>query len=50
MGIKGFEGQRQLKWETGFIAGLNVKQQNHTLRFALEMASFNSLNNRNFQV
>jgi hypothetical protein len=37
MGIKRFEGQRQLKWELGFIAGLNGKSTDHTLRFALEM-------------
>ncbi|GAC29393.1 hypothetical protein [Brumicola pallidula] len=37
MGIKRFEGQRQLKWELGFIAGLNGNSTDHTLRFALEM-------------
>lgn len=37
MGISRFEGQRQLKWELAFIAGLNGKSTDHTLRFALEM-------------
>lgn len=37
MGIKRFGGQRQLKWELGFIAGLNGDSTDHTLRFALEM-------------
>ncbi len=37
MGIKRFEGQRQLKWELGFIVGLNGDSSDHTLRFALEM-------------
>lgn len=37
MGVKRFTGQRQLKWELGFIAGLNGDTTDHTLRFALEM-------------
>ncbi|MFT5542527.1 MAG: hypothetical protein ACI97K_000453 [Glaciecola sp.] len=37
MEIKRFEGQRQLKWELGFIVGLNGDSRDHTLRFALEM-------------
>ncbi|MFQ3249543.1 MAG: hypothetical protein ACI9O6_001351 [Glaciecola sp.] len=37
MGIKRFDGQQQLKWELGFIAGLNGDSSDHTLRFALEM-------------
>ena len=36
MGIRRFDGQKQLKWELGFIAGLNGDNKDHTLRMALE--------------
>ncbi|RDV26766.1 hypothetical protein DXV75_07200 [Alteromonas aestuariivivens] len=36
MGIKRFDGQQQLKWELGFITGLNGDNKDHTLRMALE--------------
>ncbi|GAA0854813.1 hypothetical protein [Aliiglaciecola litoralis] len=36
MGIHRYQGQKQLKWELGFIAGLNGDSKDHTLRFALE--------------
>lgn len=36
MGIKRFDRQRQLKWELGFIAGLNGDSKDHTLRMSLE--------------
>ncbi len=36
MGIRRFDGQRQLKWELGFIAGLNGDSKDHTLRMSLE--------------
>ncbi len=36
MGVHRYEGQKQLKWELGFIAGLNGDAKDHTLRFALE--------------
>ena len=36
MGIRGFDGQRQLKWELGFIAGLNGDTKDHTLRMSVE--------------
>jgi hypothetical protein len=36
MGIHRFEGQKQLKWELAFIAGLNGDAKDNTLRFALE--------------
>jgi hypothetical protein len=36
MGIHRYEGQKQLKWELAFIAGLNGDSKDHTLRFALE--------------
>ncbi len=36
MGIKRFDGRRQLKWEMGFIAGLNGDAKDHTLRLNLE--------------
>lgn len=36
MGIHRYQGQKQLKWEMGFIAGLNGDSKDHTLRFALE--------------
>ena len=36
MGVHRYEGQKQLKWELAFIAGLNGDSKDHTLRFALE--------------
>lgn len=36
MGIHRYQGQKQLKWEAGFIAGLNGDSKDHTLRIALE--------------
>ena len=36
MGIHRYQGQKQLKWELAFIAGLNGDSKDHTLRFALE--------------
>ena len=36
MGIHRYQGQKQLKWELGFIAGLNGDDKDHTLRFTLE--------------
>lgn len=36
MGIHRYEGQKQLKWELAFIAGLNGDAKDHTLRVALE--------------
>ena len=36
MGVHRYEGQKQLKWELAFIAGLNGDAKDHTLRFALE--------------
>ena len=36
MGIKRFDRQKQLKWELGFIAGLNGDSKDHTLRMSLE--------------
>jgi hypothetical protein len=36
MGVHRYEGQKQLKWELAFIAGLNGDSKDHTLRFVLE--------------
>lgn len=36
MGIHRFEAQKQIKWELGFIAGLNGDSKDHTLRASLE--------------
>jgi hypothetical protein len=36
MGIQRFNGQKQLKWEAGFITGLNGKSKDHILRVAIE--------------
>ena len=36
MGIQRFDGQKQLKWEFGFITGLNRRSKGHVLRVALE--------------
>jgi hypothetical protein len=36
MGIQRFSGQKQLKWEVGFITGLNGDSKDHILRVAVE--------------
>lgn len=36
MGIHRFDGQKQLKWEAGFITGLNGDSKDHILRVAIE--------------
>ncbi len=36
MGIQRFDGQKQLKWEMGFITGLNGDNKDHILRLAIE--------------
>lgn len=36
MGIHRFNGQKQLKWEAGFISEVANSGKNHTLRFAIE--------------
>lgn len=36
MGIKRYDRQKLLKWELGFIAGLNGDSKDHTLRMSLE--------------
>jgi hypothetical protein len=36
MGIQRFDGQKQLKWEAGFITGLNGESKDHILRVAIE--------------
>lgn len=36
MGVHRFEPLKQLKWELAFIAGLNGRGEDHTLRFVLE--------------
>jgi len=36
MGVHRFKGQKQLKWEAGFITEISKSEKNHTLRFALE--------------
>jgi len=36
MGVHRYAGQKQLKWELAFIAGLNGDSKDQTLRFALE--------------
>lgn len=36
MGVHRYDRQKQLKWEVGFIAGLNGDSKDHTLRMALE--------------
>jgi hypothetical protein len=36
MGIQRFEGQKQLKWEAGFVTGLNGESKDHILRVAIE--------------
>lgn len=36
MGIYRFEGQKQIKWEAGFISEIAHSGKNHTLRFAIE--------------
>ncbi len=36
MGVKRFNGQKQLKWEAGFITEVAHSGKNHTLRFSIE--------------
>jgi hypothetical protein len=36
MGIQRFDGQKQLKWEAGFIFGLDDETANRSFRFGLE--------------
>ena len=36
MGLQRFDAQNQLKWEIGFITGINSKSKGHILRFAVE--------------
>ncbi|MBN7821612.1 hypothetical protein [Bowmanella yangjiangensis] len=36
MGVQRFDGQRQLKWELGFISEVSGVVKDHTLRFVLE--------------
>lgn len=36
MGLQRFDGQKQLKWELGFITGLDSRSKGHMLRVAIE--------------
>lgn len=36
MGIQRFSGQKQLKWEVGFITGIDSRSKGHILRMAIE--------------
>ncbi|MDB2372944.1 hypothetical protein N9W11_00120 [Psychrosphaera haliotis] len=36
MGVRRFSGQKQLKWELGFISELSNEIKDHSLRFSLE--------------
>ncbi|GAB2997720.1 hypothetical protein [Psychrosphaera aestuarii] len=36
MGVRRFNGQKQLKWEVGFISELSNNIKDHSLRFSLE--------------
>ncbi len=36
MGIQRFNGQKQLKWEAGFITGVDSRSKGHILRMAIE--------------
>ena len=36
MGIQRFDGQKQLKWDVGFITGLDSRSKGHILRVAIE--------------
>ncbi len=36
MGIQRFDGQKQLKWDVGFITGLDRRSKGHVLRVAIE--------------
>lgn len=36
MGVQRFEGQKQLKWEVGFITGVDSRSKGHILRVAIE--------------
>lgn len=36
MGVQRFDGQKQLKWEVGFITGVDSRSKGHILRVAVE--------------
>ncbi|MDX2370235.1 MAG: hypothetical protein QNK36_17805, partial [Colwellia sp.] len=36
MGVQRFDGQKQLKWEMGFITGVDSRSKGHILRLAIE--------------
>lgn len=36
MGVQRFNGQKQLKWEVGFITGIDSRSKGHVLRVAVE--------------
>ncbi|MDX2369963.1 MAG: hypothetical protein QNK36_16430, partial [Colwellia sp.] len=36
MGVQRFDGQKQLKWEMGFITGVDSRSKGHILRVAIE--------------
>lgn len=36
IGLQRFNGQKQLKWEAGFITEISQSEKNHSVRFALE--------------
>ena len=36
IGLQRFDGQKQLKWEAGFITEISQSEQNHSFRLALE--------------
>lgn len=36
MGVQRFDGQKQLKWEVGFITGVDSQSKGHVLRVAIE--------------
>jgi hypothetical protein len=36
MGVQRFDGQKQLKWEVGFITGVDSRSKGHILRVAIE--------------
>lgn len=36
MGVQRFDGQKQLKWEVGFITGVDSQSKGHVLRMAIE--------------
>jgi hypothetical protein len=36
IGLHRFDGQKQLKWEAGFITEISQSEKNHSFRLALE--------------